>query len=176
MADIETTQGFLSLADLASMNTDEVSELMSRLPAQGMYTVQGLEIKATASEPKEEGQAPIFNFGFQLEILEARLHSKDEAAQERLVGKKLFDRKAIFARDRDSLLEGIGLIKGDYKKIGLPNEGTMGGNGQVDGWLDGIVGHIFKVRVRHGTSNGVDRAYFDWSGLDKKEQADAEAA
>lgn len=168
---IENEAGFMSLADLAALETDEIETLMSRLPDEGIYTVRGKEV--TATENLKEGEPPLFSFNFATEILEAEPLRKDKDP-ESYAGRSLRERYTLWPTD---FKEAIGLLKGKYKTIGLPCAGNLGGvEGEEPGWLDGMVGYIFKVRVRHFTDkNKNQRAGFDWLPTDEaKEQMAAE--
>ena len=163
--------GMFSLADLAELNTDEITTLMSRLPEEGIFVVRGTEVKAGQNPPKEEGQAPLLYFAYQMEILQAFPLDKNKDPED-FVGKTLRERYTLWPKD---IQEILGLLKGRYKTIGLENTGRLGGvEGQEPGWIDGIVSHVFKVRVRHWTgSNGNTNAQYDWMAY---EGADSEAA
>lgn len=167
---IENEAGFMSLADLAAMNTDEVQVLMSRLPEKGMYLVLGEEV--TASESRDESDStkpPLFAFTFKAKILGAELLDK-EKDPESLVGRTLNDRFTLWPSD---FTECIGLLKGRYKTVGLPYEGAMGGvEGQDPGWLDAVVGHKFMIRVRHYSTKNGERAGFDWKAIESDEVED----
>jgi len=172
MSSIENEAGFMSLADLAAMDAqaEGIAVLTSRLPAAGMYIVRGKEVKA--SESRKEGEPPLFSFIFTAEILEAKPLDKEVDA-ERLVGRTLTERYTLWPTD---FREAVGLMMGRYKIIGLPFEGRMGGvEGQEPGWLDGLTGHLFQVRVRHFTDkNNNERAGFDW--LPYKQEGEEKAA
>lgn len=148
---------YMSLADLAEMNTDEIAVLMSRLPEAGMFMVQCIE--STAKESKTEGKPPLFRFGFKSEILVAQPLNK-EADPEKFVGKNLTESYTLWP---ETLSESIGLLKGRYIQVGLSPIGRMGGvEGGAPGWIDTIVGHKFWIRVRRFEANGTERAGFDW--------------
>lgn len=148
---------YMSLADLADMNTDEIAVLMNRLPEPGMFLVQGLE--SSAKESRSEGKPPLFRFGFKSEILVAEPLDK-EADPEKFVGKNLTESYTLWP---DQLAESIGLLKGRYIQVGLSPIGRMGGvEGAAPGWIDTIVGHKFWIRVRRFVANGTERAGFDW--------------
>lgn len=163
-------EGTFSLADLAATNTDEIAVLTSRLPEPGIFTVRGTEVGA-----KEVGNDPnkpkLVQFGFKAEILEAEPHDK-LVDKEKLIGRTLSEGYTLWP---ENLAESIGLLKGRYMLVGLPNTGRMGGvEGEEPGWLDGIVNHIYKIRVRRYTNkNGQEQAGFDWL---KVEQAEESAA
>lgn len=163
---------FLSLADLAALETDEIATLMSRLPEAGLFTVRGQEVKASQTPGRTEDEPPLFRFGFNMEIVEAAPLDK-KVDPEKLVGKKLNESYTLWPSNVE---EAIGLLKGRYQQIGLPNKGRLGGvEGQEPGWLDGMVSHLWKVRVRRAEVNGTERAFFDWLPV-KKADADEEAA
>lgn len=157
---IESQAGFMSLAELAAMQTDEIQTLTSRNPDAGIYIVKGTGVTASQSDPRTPEEAPLFSFGFEAEILQADLVDKAKDV-ERLVGRKLRERYTLWPTD---FREAIGLLKGRYQIVGLPNVGALGGvEGQNPGWLDGMINHIFKLRVRAFTdSKGVERVGFDW--------------
>lgn len=153
--------GFFSLAALAQQDVSEVSVIMSRIPAAGVYRVRctGVAGKETAGK---DGQPPLISFGYTHEILGANLVDKNKDP-ESLVGKKLSQRITIWAKTADDLLESIGLLKGNYQKVGLPHAGAMGGaEGLPPGWIDGAVNHEFDIRVRTYTKDGQENVVFDW--------------
>lgn len=168
MADIEST-GFISLADLASMDTDEIKTLTSRVPAPGVFRVKGASVLGKQGDPTDDGKPGLYRFTFGLEIMGGKPVDKNLDI-ETLIGKKLNQMYTIWPAD---LIEGIGLLKGMYQKIGLPNSGMpMGGvEGQEPGWLDGITGAEFDVRIRNGTVKGETRAFYDWLPPAKEEAA-----
>lgn len=162
--DVETE--FLSLADLAALETDQIETLMSRVPDEGIFTVKGTEVGA--SENREEGKPPLFSFRFTAEILEAEPLAKDKDP-EKYVGRKLNERYTLWPQD---FSESVGLLKGRYARIGLDNTGRLGGvDGEEPGWLDGMVDHIWKIRVRHFKSkDGQVRAGFDWLPMEEDKE------
>lgn len=168
---IENEAGFMSLADLAALETDEIETLMSRVPDEGIFIVRGKEVTASEAEAKEEGQPPLFSFRFAMEILEAEPLEKDKDP-EKYVGRTLTERYTLWPSD---FKEAIGLLKGRYQIIKLPNTGALGGvEGSEPGWLDGMVSHTWKVRVRHFKDKNKNiRAGFDWLPMeeDKEEEA-----
>ena len=168
---IENETGFMSLADLAAYNTDDIAVLTSRLPDEGIFLVRGEEVKAAESEARTPGEPPLFSFTFHLEVLEAAPLDKSKDP-ESYVGKKMRDRYVLWPSD---FSEAIGLLRGRYQLVGLPNTGALGGlEGAEPGWLDGVVGHIFRIRVRHWTAkDGSERAQFDWLPQEEKESAEA---
>lgn len=161
---IDSTQGF-SLADLAGMNTDAVATLTSLLPAVGVYTVRGLDIKAGRNEG-QDGKPPLFFFTFSSEILDAKLVDKNIDVEALVAAKrKLSDSFTLWPNQFQDM---IGLLKGRYKTIGLPNTGErLGGvEGQPPGWLDGIVNYVYKVKVTHHVNKGDTRARFTYMKQD----------
>lgn len=171
---VESETGFISLAELASMQTDEIKELTSRIPDAGIFVVKGTEVKATENrDPNDPNRPPLFRINTQMEVLEAKPIAKDKDP-ESYVGRTLREGFALWP---DDFQECIGLLKGRYKTIGLSNTGNLGGvEGQEPGWLDGIVNHIFRVRVRHATGkDGVERAYFDYLLLEEEKKSEEAA-
>jgi hypothetical protein len=171
MAELEST-GFISLQDLAGMNTDDIKALASRVAAPGIFRVRGLTVNMKQGEPSDDGKPGIFNLTYNFEILSAQPTDKS-VDPENLVGKKINERFAIFPQD---LVEGIGLLKGKYQKVGLPFSGMpMGGlEGAEPGWVDTVVNAEFDVRIRNAPGkDGQLRAFFDW--LPPKKEAEVEA-
>lgn len=164
---------FLSLADLAAMNTDDVAVLTSRLPVEGIFLVRCTELGFTQSESTidpatNQPRPPLFRLGIKTEILEAKPLKKDVDA-ETLVGRTLTESYVLWPAQ---FREAVGLLKGRYKLVDLPYTGNVGGvEGQEPGWVDGAVNHIFRVRVRHFTSKGNERAGFDWLPAEDKKAA-----
>lgn len=172
MSAIESETSSFSLADLANLDTTEIQTLMSRLPDEGIFIVRGTSVAAGMNEPKED-KPPLMYVAFEVEILEAKPHDKTKDP-ESYVGKTLKERYTLWP---DQFQELVGLLKGRYKTVNLPNEGRFGGvDGQEPGWVDGIVNHIFSVRVRHWTSNksGQTNAQFDWLPYETEDSGNEE--
>ncbi len=149
---------FLSLADLASVDVSRVEALTSRLPAEGIYDVLGKSVEVDfKSSPDSTDRLTI---KMKAEVLAAELLDVDQDP-ERMVGRDLTSYHSIWAGDE---AEGVGLLKGRVAKVGLPTDGPIGGTGEGQpGFIDGIVGHQFQIRVRHGKlKNGEATAYLDW--------------
>lgn len=158
-----------SLADLVAEGTDEIAVLTSRLPAQGIFVVRGNEVKRETLMPKTPEQDEMLKFGFKLEIMTANPTDKSIVAEE-MIGKFINDTRLMNA---ETYRERMGLLKGDFKKIGLPYTGEMGGLPEQKGWLDGVLGYPFQIRVRHVTGkNGSEQAYLDWGRIDPKLEAE----
>lgn len=166
-----STTGYMSLADLAAMNTDEIETLMSRVPDAGIFYCMGKELTVSMTE-SEDGKPPLFRININTDILMAEPLDKKKDP-ESYIGRTLREGYALWPSDFTAC---IGLMKGRYKAIGLPRDGAFGGvEGQPPGWLDGLVGHKFKIRVRHGKNSktGETRAYFDWLPIEEEEAEDA---
>jgi len=169
-----------SLADLASLNTDEIKALTSRLPMAGIWTVMCISVALSMTEgkPEEDKPAlPIISHKFESLKIEPLVVPEDFDIST-TVGRKLSDRATIWP---DSFKEEIGYVKGKYEKVGLDTKGTLGGltaQGGEPGWLDNAVlqEKAFKIKVRHGTRNGADVAYLDWVGPADEETSESEAA
>lgn len=151
--------GMFSLADLAAMATDDIATLMSRLPDEGIFVVRGTEVKASQTEGKED-QPPMFAVSFQYEVLAAKPLDKNKDP-ESYIGRVLRERYTLWPKD---FTEMVGLLKGRYQTVELPNAGNFGAvEGAEPGWVDGVVGHVFQLRIRHWTGrNGQNNASFDW--------------
>lgn len=163
--------------DLATANTDGIAVVLSRLPAIGVYTVKGESVEGKQGEAKEVDGAMrpgLISYNFITEVLEARLVDKN-IDPITLVGRKLRDNYTLWPTQMDEL---IGLLKGRYQKVGLPHAGNMGGvPGAIPGWLDNMVGHIFKIRVYSFMSKGQQKVGFDWiEGVEMAEGEDTQGA
>lgn len=155
---------FLSLADLAGLNTDDINVITSRLPTAGIFRVRVTSISSKQGDPKP-GERPNFYFTFKPVILGVKEGSLFDKSidPESLVGKTINDPFTLWTKTDEDLAESIGLLKGRYKLVGLPHEGNMGGvEGAEPGWIDGAVNHEFDLRVRHVVKNGDTRAYIEW--------------
>lgn len=161
-AEIDNQTGIFSLADLAAMDTSAIKELTSLVPAAGVYKVRGVEVRGGKSTPPDDGKdrPPLFFFNFNSEILAAKLVDKN-VDPETQVGRRLVDSFTLWPAQFNDL---IGLLKGRYKLLGLPNSGVIGGvEGQEPGWLDGIVSHEYDVKVSHFVNKSGDtRARFTY--------------
>ena len=153
------SETFMSLADLAGMNTDQIQTLLSRVPNAGIYRVRGTEVKGSESEPTD-GKPPLIRYGYKYEVISCQPTDKN-VDPETLVGRVLNESYTLWPKQ---LVELIGLLKGRYQKVGLPNTGmNIGGvEGKEPGWLDTVVGYEFDLRIRTATKDGETRAYFDW--------------
>lgn len=169
---IEAETGFFSLAQLAQMNTDDVQTLLSRVPNAGIYLVVGKSVAGKQSEPVD-GKPPLIRYGYQYEVISATPTDKN-VDPETLAGKVMTESYTLWP---DQLGELIGLLKGRYQKVGLPNSGmALGGvEGMEPGWLDGIVGHQFYLRVRTAPVKGETRAFYDYMVPPKESSLDAAA-
>jgi len=179
MTTITETSGF-SLADFAGLDTTEVKELTSLLPPAGIFAIRCTSAILGANMPEEGAvnedgtpKLPLFNCAYKLEVLEAQPLDKTLDA-EKMVGRALSQRFTFWPSNFE---EQIGLLKGMYKKVGLPNAGKVGGmEGGEPGWIDGAVEHLFKIRIRHGKVKGSDQAFFDWVGpIEGAESSEAAA-
>lgn len=169
-----TGMGVFSLAELANMDTSAVKELTSLVPAAGVYHVRGTEVRGGQSQSQDETKPPLFFYNFSAEILSAKLIDKS-VDPEAVVGRRLTDSYTLWPAQFNDL---IGLLKGRYKTLGLPNTGPrIGGvEGQEPGWLDGIVSHEYDVRVGHYTDKaGNTRARFTYLKPQAAAEAGAEA-
>lgn len=176
------TGSFASLADLAEMNTDEIKALESRLFPAGLFAVKVTAATAGMNPPKEglnpetgEPWEPLFYFEFKFEILEANPLDKTIEA-ESLVGRTITQRTTLWPK---SFNEEIGLVKGNYQRVGLDTTGRLGGmEGGEPGWLDGAIEHIIPLKVTHGRPNpetGAQRANFFWMKIENQNGGDANA-
>lgn len=167
MSNIENTTGYLSLADLASMVTDDIQTLTSRVPDAGIFYVIGKEVSATETQSDDPNKPPLFRYNFLADILMAEPLDKSKDP-ESYVGRTLREGYALWPTD---FAQMIGLLKGRYKTVNLDNTGHLGGvEGSNPGWLDNMVGHKFRIRIRHGkTKSGETAAYFDWLPMESEE-------
>lgn len=169
--------GEVSLADLAGMQTDEIKTLDSRLFPAGLFAVRCTSVSLGKRDPKEgineKTGLPfpaLFYVEFRYEVMEASPLDKKVDADS-LVGRTLVDSITLWPETFDV---EIGVMKGNYKRIGLPNEGVLGGlEGGEPGWLDGAVDHIFPLKVSHGKAdaNGIQRARMHWQKMPEAEAA-----
>lgn len=179
MSTVTETSGF-SLADFAGTDTTEVKELTSLLPPAGVFAVRTTSAILGMNEAEEGAvnkdgtpKQNLFFTNFKYEVLEAAPLDKSVDA-DKLVGRNLSQRFTFWPSNFE---EQIGLLKGMYKKVGLDNKGKIGGmEGGEPGWMDGVVEHMFKIRIRHGKVNGNDQAFFDWVGpIEGAESSEAAA-
>lgn len=157
---LEEDSGYVSLADLAAMNTDEIEAIESRTPAPGVFRVKGLTVGMKQGEA-QEGKPPLTRVNWTLEIVGGKPVDKSVDI-EKLVGRKISQSYTLWP---DDMIELLGLMKGMYQKVGLPMSGMpLGGlEGAEPGWLDTVVGHEFDIRIRTAlVKSGEKRAFFDW--------------
>lgn len=163
------SNSFLSLAELAGMNTDDIAVITSRLPTEGIFRVRTTAITSKAGEPKD-GKSPNFYITFKHVILAVKEGSLFDKSidPETLVGKNINDPHTLWTTSNEDFFESLGLLKGRFTLVGLPCTGAMGGvEGQAPGWLDGGVNHEFDLKVQHSTKNGDTRAYVNWLKTEK---------
>lgn len=164
----------LSLAQLASLDTTEIRAITSLIPPAGVFRMRGLEVKGGQSQP-QEGKPPLFFFNFASEVLGAKLVDKS-LDPEQMVGRRITDSFTLWPAQFQDM---IGLMKGRYKTIGLPNEGPrLGGvEGQEPGWLDQWTNHEYTVKISHYTDKqGNPRARFAYMKADSDGQESGAAA
>lgn len=169
--------GAFTLADLAGMETDEIQTLDSRLFPAGLFGVRCTSVILGMREAKEginekTGQPylPVPFVTYKFEILEANPVDK-KIESDKLIGRTLTDSITLWP---DSIEEEIGVLKGNYKRIGLDNSGRLGGmEGGEPGWLDGANEHTFYIKVTHGRPNaeGVQRARIYWQKSEQNQEA-----
>lgn len=159
-----------SLADFANQETDEVKELDSLLMPLGTYAVKVTSVALGGGERKEGidektgmPYLPLFFVERKYEIIEAQLVDKKIDA-DKYVGRTIRDRITFWPNGYD---DTVGLLKGDYKRVGLPNTGRLGGlEGAEPGWMDGAVDAIIGLKCTYFKQNGEDRARYKWFRLD----------
>lgn len=174
---------FDSLADLAEMNTDEIKSLDSRLFPAGLFAVRCTDVALGVTEKEginpetQEPYEPLYSVTMKFEVVEAKPLDKDLAQNpEALVGRVLTQRRTFWPK---SFTEEIGLVKGDYKKVGLEPAGKLGGlEGAEPGWLDELKEHIFAIKVTHSRPNkdGNQFVSINWQKTKKAVDDEAEAA
>lgn len=149
----------MSLADFAQQSTDDVAVVMSRLPDEGTFTVIGEAVTITMTQKTPE-DSPLFTVAISYIIQEAALPPTSTKDPESYIDRRIQERVTLWP---DDFRQALGLLKGMYRRIGLPTDGAPGGIPEVPGWLDGIAKHPFSVRIRHFTDkNGTERAGYDW--------------
>lgn len=151
-----------SLASLAQLDTSDVAVIASRLPAEGVFTCQvKLAQLAMRESTNPDRPDPMVFVNFEAEIIEADPKKKD-LDPESFIGRTLKESALI---RMDDIREAIGLLKGRYKRAGLPTDGVLGGVEGSPGWIDGAVDRFVKIKVRHYTTkSGDERAGYDWVG------------
>lgn len=152
-----------SLAELAGLDTSDIAVVSSRLPMAGLWTVQCNSATMSVEKPKEAGQQPLPKISHKFESIKIQpTEVPEDFDPSTTVGRRLSDVSVLWPND---IREAIGLLKGKYKRVGLPTEGKLGGvEGMEPGWIDSAVGRIFVLKVRHYESKGETRAAIDWVG------------
>lgn len=165
-------EGDFSLADLANLDTSDIAVVMSRLPMEGLWTVQGKSVALGKSDPKEEGQMPLFKINFRFESIKIEpTNVPEDFDPAKTVGRKLSDTTVLWPNE---FQQEIGLVRGKYKRVGLSSEEPkiMGGIEGTTGWLNNMEGAIFVLKVRHAEVKGESRAFIDWVGpVDDSQEA-----
>lgn len=166
----QQTGNFFSLAELAAFNTDEIEAIESRTPEPGVFRVKGISASMKQGEASDDGKPGLVRVAWVLEIVDGKPVDKSKDI-EKLIGRKLTQSFTLWP---DDIVELLGLLKGMYQKVGLPNNGILGGvEGKEPGWLDTVVNHEFDIRVRTAiVKSGDKRAFFDWlKPEEKKDEA-----
>lgn len=152
---------FVSLMDLATFDTDEIGTLLSRNLPDGLYTMAITDFEGSETEPKDD-KPPLVQFKYEYTVESAQLVKKGEYDPVTLVGRKVPHTITFWPKD---LQQVIGLLKGSYQKVGLPNTGPIGGAvamGGQPGWADNAVGARIIVKVQSFMSNGQERTFYEW--------------
>lgn len=152
-----------SLSQLAGMDTSEYAVVTSRLPMAGLWKVLCTEAKLAIQDGSEQNPQPLpyYQYKFESIVIDPLVKGPD-FDPETTTGKGLSERVTLWPKD---FATEVGLLKGRYKRVGLPTDGVLGGTEEVKGWIDGAVGHYFILKVRHYTAkNGSEQAGIDWVG------------
>lgn len=156
------TAAFTGLLDLATMETDEVKAVTSRLPSEGIYIVDMARPELRESEPEPDKTPMVFiSFSGVIDYY-APLKEPEEGEEiPDLIGKNFRQMHTMFM---DDLARSVGELKGMlYHRAKLPTAGQFGGNAENPGWVDAIEGNRVAIRVRHGVNKREETvAYFDW--------------
>ena len=161
----EEKKVFTSLADFAAMTTEAVPVVMSRLPAAGTFICRGAGVSVTMKDDDPD-KDPFYTVVFSHEVLKAEMLADENLDPESFVGKVIRERYPVWP---NNMVEVLGLVRGMYKKIGLPNEGSFGGvEGEEPGFLDGLNEEaVYGLKINHSTGkNDQENAYFNWKRLD----------
>jgi hypothetical protein len=170
-----------SLNDMADMVTDDIKELDSLLMPAGVYAVKVTQAMLGQNDAKEglddngEPYPPLFYLQRKYEVLELNPLDKTVDA-DKYVGRTINDRFTFWPAD---FQDRIGLLKGDYKRVGLANSGRMGGlEGGEPGWIDGAVESMIGLKCKHvKKASGDFIAVYNWFKLDDpNSEAEADAA
>lgn len=154
----------ISLAQLAAMNTDDVQTLTSRAAPAGVFRVK-CEFKGGKEAEAVDDKPTLIRFNYGYEVLMAKPVSK-EVTPESCIGRKYNESYTLWPSD---LLGMIGLLKGRHQKVGLPNNGVMGGlEGAEPGWMDSSDEAEFDIQIRTGIKDGEVRNFWDWLKPDPK--------
>lgn len=132
-----------SLADLAQLDASEIAEVrFESLPA-GLYVFRGTEAKFEDTTNRDDERRLVLTM--KMEVVEVKSVVERGVDKDELVGKKHVEKQYIVP---EKAAEGIGLIRGFYADIGLPNAGALGGvEGMPEGFVDGFVGHEFTGKI-----------------------------
>jgi len=149
---------YMSLADFAADNSDDVAIIMSRLPEPGTFICRGLDVRAERSKPSNPEQEPMITVTLTHEILLAEPLDTERNSDD-LIGRTITERYVLWPRD---FREALGMLRGEYTRVGLPVTGPNGGDGITVGWLDGMIGWPYELRINHYTSkSGIELAGFN---------------
>lgn len=158
-----------SLADLAGLDTSDIAVVSSRLPMAGLWTVLCKSAELSVEKPKEAGQQPLPKISHKFESIKIDPTEKPEDFDPATTaGRRLSDVSVLWPKD---FQEAVGLLKGKYKRVGLPTDGKLGGIEGQSGWIDGAVDAIMVIKVRHYESKGETRASIDWVGPVTEDEA-----
>lgn len=169
-----TEEFSFSLAELAGFDSSDIAAIASRLPEPGLYTVRCDEIGFIAGQQREDDdRPPLHRLVAKMFILDAKPLNK-KIDPDKLIEKNLPWSYPMFTTDIEKT---IGLLKGQYAKIGLPTDGVMGGfhddesGTQIEGWIDGLLGQQLDIRVN---VRG-ERVFYDFVPPKKTESEEADA-
>lgn len=164
---VEENMG-LSLSALAEFDTTGLSAMTSRLPPKGIFLVRDKSVMLTEKPSQDPDKPNLYMVTFKYECLEATL-ADPEVDAEAMVGREFTETYTLWP---DQMQELIQLLMGRYKKVGLEHHGRLGGVAEMEpGWLDGVVDHVFNLRIRHWTTkSGNEQAGYDWAPAETGEE------
>ena len=153
---------YVSLSDLANLDTSDIQVLRSRLQAEGLYVVRMTEAGLTETSDGTDGKAAriMVRTAGDILLFNPLDASKQEEALE-MVGKRFSQAKTLFMNEA---AEAIGLLKGQYQSAHLNVSGVMGGIEGVTGWVDDVVGKVVVIKVTHRVVGDDTRVYYNWLG------------
>lgn len=136
------SEGMMSLADIAGMDTSDITELRSSQLPTGLFL---FEVgRGSLSEKVIRDDEQVYEIGLPLKIVEVDTITEKDTSPEDVIGKTHNERWLVIPAEAE---KGIGYAKAFVADIGGDNTGAMGGVEDSEGWLTKNEGLRFLAKV-----------------------------